>query len=135
MNANRAFGAAIVAAAVGAVAPSASACGVCVEDKVAATYDHAVIERAAANRQQVVFVAVDGPVDGGALGRKLAKANVKGVVAGTVRVSAAPAAFSFVLDAREQPARAVARFRQALDDPRVQLMLVRIARDGRLEEP
>ena len=131
----RALTAAIVATALAAGAPAASACGVCVDDKVAATYDHALIERAAANRQQVVFVAVDGPVDGGALGAKVAKANVKGVVAGTVRVSAAPAAFSFVLAAREDPARAVAGFRRALDDPRAELTLVRIARDGRLVDP
>jgi hypothetical protein len=90
MNMTRALCVVIVAAALSAALPTASACGVCVEDKVAATYDHAVIERAIANGQQVVFVAVDGPVDGGALGRKIAKANVGGVVAGTVRVSAAP---------------------------------------------
>ena len=132
----RALGTAIVVVtALATGAPVASACGVCVEDKVAATYDHAVIERAAANRQQVVFVAVDGPVDGNALGSKVAKAHVKGVVAGTVRVSAAPAAFSFVLDSREEPARAVAGFRRALDDPRAELTVVRIARDGRLVEP
>lgn len=132
----RALGTAIVVAtALATGAPVASACGVCVEDKVAATYDHAVIARAAANRQQVVFVAVNGPVDGDALGRKVAKAHVKGVVAGTVRVSATPAAFSFVLDAREEPARAVAGFRRALDDSRAELTVVRIARDGRLVEP
>ena len=125
----------IVVAALSAALPTASACGVCVEDKVAATYDHAVIERATANGQQVVFVAVDGPVAGDALGAKIAKANVKGVVAGTVRVSAAPAAFSFVLDAREEPTRAVTGFRHPLADPRAQLTLLRIARDGRLMEP
>jgi hypothetical protein len=125
----------IVAVAVATGATAARACGVCVDDKVAATYDHALIERAAANRQQVVFVAVDGPVDGSALGGKVAKAKVKGVVAGTVRVSAAPAAFSFVLGAREDPARAVDGFRRALDDPRARLTLVRIARDGRLVDP
>jgi len=135
MNVTRALGLAIIAEALATAAPPTSACGICVEDKVAATYDHAVIERAAANRQQVVFVAVDGPVDGDALGGKVAKANVKGVVAGSVRVSAAPAAFSFVLDAREEPARAVAGFRRALDYPRAQLTLVRIVRDGRLVEP
>ena len=135
MKMTHALSAAIVAAALAMGAPAAFACGVCADDKVAATYDHAVIERAAANRQQVVFVAVDGPVDGGALGAKVAKANVKGVVAGTVRGSAAPAAFSFVLAAREDPARAVAGFRRALDDPRAQLTLLRIARDGRLVDP
>ena len=131
----RALVVAIIAAALATAMPAASACGVCVEDKVAATYDHAVIERAAANRQQVVFVAVDGPVDGDALGAKIGKVKVKGVVTGTVRVSAAPAAFSFVLDAHEDPARAVAGFRRVLADSRAQLTLVRIARDGRLVEP
>ena len=132
---NRFAATAILAAALAGGAPVASACGVCVEDKVAATYDHAVIERATARRQQVVFVAVDGFVDGAALGRKVAKANVRGVVAGTVRVSAAPAAFSFVLDAHEEPARAVAGFRRALADPRADLTLIRIVRDGKLVEP
>jgi hypothetical protein len=131
----RAFSVAVIAATLATAPPAASACGVCVEDKVAATYDHAVIERAAAKGQQVVFVAVDGPVDGDAVGRKVAKAHVKGVVAGTVRVSAAPTAFSFVLDAREEPARAVDGFRRALADPLAQLTLVRVARDGRLVEP
>ena len=131
----RALGVAIIAAGLAIAAPSASACGVCVDDKVAATYDHAVIERAAASGQQVVFVAVDGPVDGDALGRKIGKARIKGVVAGTVRLSATPAAFSFVLDAREDPARAVAGFRRALGDSPAQLTLVRIARDGRLVDP
>jgi hypothetical protein len=135
MTMTRVLSMTIITATLATVAPAVSACGVCVEDKVAATYDPAVISRAIANRQQVVFVAVDGPVDGDAIGRKVAKASVKGVVAGTVRVSAAPAAFSFVLDAREQPARAVDGFRRALADPRAELTLVRIARDGRLVEP
>ena len=111
------------------------ACGVCIEDKVAAAYDHAVIRHAIEKRQQVVFVAVDGPVDGGEVGTKVAKANVPGVVAGTLRVSTAPAAFSFALDAGEEPARAVAGFRKAVRDPRAKLTLVRIVRDGKLITP
>jgi hypothetical protein len=38
----------------------AAACGYCVEDKIAATYDHAVVTRAFAQRHHVAFVHVDG---------------------------------------------------------------------------
>ena len=113
---------------------AASGCGVCVEDKIAATYDHAVIKRAIDKRQQVVFVAVAG-VNADEFGRSVAKARVPGVVPGTVRTSALPAAFSFALDATEAPARAVAAFREAAGDPRARLTLVRIVRDGKMIEP
>lgn len=47
---------------VSGVPIAALACGACVEDRVAATYDHAIINAAIAKHQQVVFVAVDGPI-------------------------------------------------------------------------
>lgn len=114
----------------------ATACGVCVEDKVAATYDHAVIAQAKAAHRQVVFVAIDGPRAQDA-GRRIAAAarSVRGVDAKTVRTSASPAAFSFVVARSESPERAVTGFREALRDPGVQLTLVRIIRDGALIEP
>ena len=123
-------------AAAFATAGTALACGVCIEDKVAATYDHAVITQAKASHRQVAFVAIDGPYVPD-VGRRIAASarNVRGVETKSVRVSDSPAAFSFVLDAREEPARAVTGFRHALADPRAQLTLVRIARDGRLMEP
>src|SRR5690348_12137140 len=37
------------------------ACGYCVEDKIAATYDHALVTKALARRHHVVFLHVDGP--------------------------------------------------------------------------
>ena len=127
----------LLALAVAAVvAPgAASACGVCVEDKIAATYDHAVIRRAIEKRQQVVFVAVAGNVNADEFGRSVAKAKVPGVVPGTVRTSASPAAFSFALDATDAPARAVAAFRNAAGDARARLTLIRIVRDGKMIEP
>jgi hypothetical protein len=94
-----------------------------------------VIQRAIEKRQQVVFVALDGRLRADDVARKLATARVPGVVAGTLRTSAAPAAFSFVLDARETPVRAVTAFRSAVGDPHVRLTLVRIVRDGKLIEP
>jgi len=62
-----------LAGALVAIAPAASlACGACDEDKIAATYDHAVIDSAVARHRQVVFVAIDGPVDAKRIGARLA---------------------------------------------------------------
>ena len=116
---------------VAAVAPTAVlACGACVEDKIAATYDHAVIDAAIARHQQVVFVAIDGPVDARRIGARVtaAAASVPGIQPGTLRTSASPPAFSFALDSRQQPGAAVARLRKALDDSGVRLTIVRIRR-------
>lgn len=92
-------------------------CGVCDEDKVAATYDHAVMSRAAAAGQTVVFVAVDSPVEARAFARRVATVapGVRGVLRNSVRTAVAPVAFSFVLDpAVQTPASAVAELRRLL---------------------
>ena len=54
----RALPVAIIAAALAAAVPTAFACGVCVEDKVAATYDHAVVDSPA--HLTLVRIARDG---------------------------------------------------------------------------
>ena len=132
----RSVASAFAAALVTAGASGAGwACGVCIEDKVAATYDHAVIQRAIERHQQVLFVAIGGEVQSDAIGRKIAGARVRGVVSGTLRTSASPPAFSFALDAKEEPAHALAGFQKAVHDSRAQLTLVRIVRDGRMIEP
>lgn len=90
------------------LAAGAWACGVCVEDKVAATYDHALVREAAAKGRVVVFCALEAGVtadeDRAGLERELKRlaAGVRGVDARTVRTSTAPPAFSFVLDPRVQ---------------------------------
>jgi hypothetical protein len=95
-----------------AVLPAPSlACGVCVEDKIAATYDHAVVTRARAQGHLVVFGEISGAVDMKVLVERLppAAARVHGIDRGTVRASAAPPAFSFALDpAARTPESAVA---------------------------
>jgi len=48
-----------VAALLMAVATSAGACGYCVDDKVAAAYDHAVTERAFAQGHEIAFLSLD----------------------------------------------------------------------------
>ena len=128
----------LMATAIAAGAPSSSrACGACVEDKVAATYDHTVIRTAIARHQQVVFVAIDGPVSAREMGARIkaAASKVRGVQAGTLRLSMAPPAFSFTLDAALRPEAALAAFREAVGDKSARLTLVRVMRNGELIEP
>jgi hypothetical protein len=77
----------------------AFACGHCVEDKIAATYDYGVVTRARAVGHRVYYFEVVGRVRPGDAGleRELASAlgSVPGVDAGTPRVSLDPAAVSF----------------------------------------
>jgi hypothetical protein len=126
----------VIALAVGTPAAS-MACGACDEDKVAATYDHAVIDAAMARHRRVVFVAVDGPVSSDKLAARIAAAavGIRGVQKGTLRTSASPPAFSFVLNAAHKPEAAVVRFREAVGDMPARLTLVRIMRDGELIDP
>jgi chloramphenicol 3-O-phosphotransferase len=126
----------LTAFAVGTPAAS-QACGACDEDKVAATYDHAVIDAAIAKHQRVVFVAVDGPVSVEKLAARIAAAasRIRGVQKGTLRTSVSPAAFSFALDAAQKPEAAVARFREAVGNMPAGLTLVRIMRNGELIDP
>jgi hypothetical protein len=128
---------ALAAAFAAAPFSMAWACGACDEDKVAATYDHAVIDRAASAHHQVVFVAVDGPVDAARIGRRVATAasKVPGIVRGSLRTSLSPTAFSFALDAAQEAEVAVSGFRKAIGEPNARLTLVRIMRDGALVKP
>ena len=93
-------------------------CGVCDEDKVAATYDHGVNLRAAAARQSVVYVAVETSVEPQAFVKRVATVapRVRGVRTGSIRTAVAPVTFSFVLDPVVQtPAGAVAELSRLLN--------------------
>lgn len=95
------------------VAPVAWACGVCVEDKVAATYDYAVVQRALAHRQVVVYCEVSGHPEDGRL--RQAAAKVPALDRESLRISVEPAALSFALDpARQSPKAAVAALQRAM---------------------
>jgi copper chaperone CopZ len=81
------------------LAESVFACGYCIEDKIAATYDHAVIVGAADRRHQVVFLSLgDGPTKGRERAVVRAVESAPGVDAGTVRVSLENGAISFAFD-------------------------------------
>jgi hypothetical protein len=101
----------------------ALACGACAEDKVAATYDHAVIKSAAAQKKYVVFCDVQGQVSVERL--RQAAGQVKGVDPSSIRTSADPAALSFALDANVSlPEAAVARMSTLLE-PQAKLVVLK----------
>jgi hypothetical protein len=79
------------------------ACGHCMEDKVAATYDHAVMTAAQRHGHVVVFAEIQGPIPPDpALEAWILRSveSCAGVIAGTSRASLAPAALSLAYDPR-----------------------------------
>jgi hypothetical protein len=120
------------AAALAAIASStALACGVCVEDKIAATYDHAVVTEAAARHHVVVFAAVEGsgvPAEASRALKDVA-ARLKGVDRGSVRAADSPRALSFALDPRSAtPEAALAAIQREPKAAGVRLTLIRVLR-------
>ncbi len=100
---NRALLAAVSFAALLAGAGPSRACGVCVEDRVAAVYDHAVVEGAYQRGHAVAFLGIDGgqPLDAGrARAVRAALAAVAGVERDSIRVSPESASCSAAYDPR-----------------------------------
>lgn len=99
-----------------AAASPALACGVCIEDKMAATYDDATVRRSLAQGRLVVFFDVKGALEAADL-QRTARA-VAGVQGDTVRVSVQPMALSFAIDPRVQtPERAQRHLASLLGAP------------------
>lgn len=94
----------LLIALAGFVPTAGQACGACDEDRIAATYDHAVVERAVARGKVMVFCSVEGRFDGPRLNR--AALGAKGVDRASVRISAGAAALSFAIDPKVQSAEA-----------------------------
>ena len=91
------------------------ACGYCVEDKMAAVYDHATVTRALAQKHHVAFFHIDGELASGPATKRaleeLANAAT-GVERGSAHVSTESAALSVSFD----PQRAtVASLQAALE--------------------
>lgn len=102
-------------------ASDAAACGACLEDKIAATYDYAVIQQAAAQGDVVVFCELGGTVDASRL--RAAARRVRGLDAASMRIAEAPPALSFALDgARESPQDAVSALQRAVPDTRITII-------------
>jgi len=95
----------VVAALTAGFAATSFACGYCIEDKIAAVYDHAVVTRATAQKHQVVFFAVEGQMPAGDASRHALEAiaeSAAGVDKGSARVSIESASLSVAFN----PARA-----------------------------
>ncbi len=93
-------------------ATTALACGFCVEDKLAAVYDHALVNRALGARHHVAFCGIEGVVAGRAAQRgEITRAldAIAGVDRGSVRVSLEHATLSFAFDPARAPLPAVLR--------------------------
>jgi hypothetical protein len=112
------------------VAQSAWACGYCVEDKIASTYDHAVVTGALARNHHVVFFHIDGNLPAGEAARRSLEGLVRataGVDSGTTRVSLDTATVSFAFDpARTSLASVQARLEKRLGAQGLSLMPLRI---------
>ena len=81
----------------------AFACGVCVEDKIAAVYDHAAVHQALAAKRTVVFFHIDGSLVVSERSKRaiadIARAT-PGVDAASVRVSCELASMALAFDGR-----------------------------------
>jgi hypothetical protein len=85
------------------VSTEALACGVCVEDKIAAVYDHSAVHQALAARRTVVFFHIDGKLVADERTKRaiagIARAT-PGVDAASVRVSCELASMALAFDGR-----------------------------------
>jgi len=91
---------------------AAFACGHCIEDRIAAVYDHALVSRALGQQHQVVFYAIDGPLPPGDASRRAIEAladSADGVDKGSARVSIETASLAVAFDPRRVPYAAVER--------------------------
>lgn len=125
-----------LAAALAAI--PAAACGLCVEDRVAAVYDQAVVDRAASHHQGVAFFSIEGNVAtvanaSGVIGKALERA----AIAGTARVSLESATAAIAFDpARTTPAAIAASAGQTLAARGLAFQPLRVTGEDRvLREP
>lgn len=85
---------------------AAVACGYCVEDKVAAVYDDAVVTQALGRKHYVAFFALDGaltPDDGTRRALAALAQSARGADKDGVRVSVESAALSVAFDPQRVP--------------------------------
>jgi copper chaperone CopZ len=111
-------------------APVAMACGHCIEDKIAAVYDHAAVTRAVGSSHQVVFFHIDGALAPGSATRRELEAiveSVEGVDRGSVRVSLETTSLAVAFDPRRASLAAVHKaLEKKLAARKLSLMLMRV---------
>ena len=118
-----------VAIALALMCAPAAGCGACDEDKVAATYDHALVSRAAARHDVIVFAAIEGTGNARVLARdvKAAAARVPGIDRASIRTAAEPLALFFAVDPKvATPEVALAAIEKRMPVSHVKLPVLRI---------
>ena len=110
--------------------PAAMGCGHCVEDKIAAVYDHALITRTLSTSHQVVFFHIEGARAPGRATRRGLEAiaeSVEGVDRGSVRVSLESASLAVAFDPRRASLAAVHKaLEKKLAGKKLSLVILRV---------
>ena len=89
---------------------AALACGHCVEDRIAAVYDHALVQRTQANGQQLAYFAWHSKAATNEARRLQMVRSVSalpGIVPGSTRVSMQPEALAVAFDPRRSSREAI----------------------------
>ena len=111
-------------------AANASACGFCVEDKIAMAYDHAVVTSALAQKHHVAFFALEGEVSTEASKRRGIEAmanSTPGVDKGSVRLAIDSTALSVAYDPVRTPFAMLERtLSRRLGTARISISVLRI---------
>ena len=103
MKTRAATRAAAVASLALSAASSSFGCGHCIEDRVAAVYEHGIVTRALDERHQIAFLAIDGPLLAGRDPRRViarALISAPGVDVASLRVSVPSASLSLSYDGK-----------------------------------
>ena len=111
-------------------APAALACGFCVEDKIAAVYDHAAVTRALDRKHHVAFFHIEGTLAPGESTRRAVEAiaeSSEGVDKGSARVSVESASLAVAFDPRRTSFAAVQKaLERRLAAKKVSLLPLRV---------
>jgi len=94
---------------------AALACGYCVEDKIASTYDHALVKRSIEAGHPVAYYHLEGPLAKGEATRRAliaAAESVNGIDRGSVRIALETLTMSFAFDPKRA---ALATVQNSLD--------------------
>lgn len=116
----------------------AMACGICIEDRVAAVYDQPAVDRAVARHQQVAFFSLNGSLEATpATRRAVVLALERRGIPGTVRVSLESASASVTFNPKVASLDSlVSAGNLALSARALKLQALRvIGPDGKLQEP
>ena len=138
MRTSRAAKTAFALAVVLAAALPAAACGICIEDRVAAVYDQPTVDRAVGRHQEVVFFALNGSLEATPATRRAVTAALERAgIRGTVHVSLESATASVAFDPKRASVASIASTGdRALAAQSLKLEALRvIGADGKLREP